>query len=315
MARLNYSFQNKYLLTVSVRRDGSSLFGFSNPYATFPAVALGWVVSEERFFHPTWFNYLKLRASWGSNGNRDITNYAALSRIGNGRSLNADNGGVASPITTLLITSMENRKLQWEKTNAFNIGTDFSLFKNILSGTLEVYKTITTDVLVNRLLPTVTGFERVYANLGEVQNKGIELTLNSRNISRSNFEWTSNLVFSLNRNKIVSITGEKSNVFDKAGNLIGQKEANDIANNWFIGESKDVIWDYKILGTWKTGQETEAAVWDQVPGDFIIKDDGDGILTADDKEFQGYKTPRFSWVLTNSFQLFKNLEALFQGIR
>ena len=312
MARLNYGFSSRYLLTLSVRRDGSSLFGYSNPRATFPAAALAWVVSEEGFFNSDVVNYLKLRLSWGVNGNRSISNYAALSRIASGKFLNANQAGTAFTIPTLVINTMENKNLRWERTEALNLGADFNLFNGILDGTIEAYDMSTTDVLVNRELPTITGFNRVYANLGEVRNKGMEITLNSLNIKHQNFEWRSGLIFSMNRNKIVSITGEKFDVFDKDGNIIGQKEPDDKTNNWFIGQSKDVIWDYKILGTWKVGEETDAAKWNQAPGDFRLHDRvEDGLLTDEDKQFLGYRTPRFSWTLTNNFKIYKNLEASF----
>ena len=310
MARLNYGFKNRYLLTTSVRRDGSSLFGYANPRATFPAVALGWVLSEENFFNVSFINYLKLRASWGVNGNRSITNYAALSRIASGKGLNASQSGVASTIPLLVINTMENKGLKWERTQTFNLGLDFTLFEGILRGSFEAYSMSTTDVLVNRELPTITGYNRVYANLGEVRNKGIELSLNSLNMQKNNFDWRSNLNFSLNRNKIVSITGEKYDVLDEFGNVIGQKEPDDKANNWFIGQDKDVIWDYKILGTWKVGEEVEAAKWNQAPGDFRLEDvNSDDLLTDEDKQFQGSTSPRFSWTLTNNFTFYKNIEA------
>jgi TonB-linked SusC/RagA family outer membrane protein len=312
MARLNYGFKNRYLLTTSIRRDGSSLFGYSNPRATFPAIALAWVLSEENFFNVGFVNYLKLRVSWGVNGNRSISNYAALSRIATGKALNASQTGVASTIPLLVINSMENKGLKWERTQTYNLGLDYTLFEGILQGSVEAYSMSTTDVLVNRELPTITGYNRVYANLGEVRNKGIELSLNSFNMQKSNFEWRSNLNFSLNRNKIVSITGEKFDVLDEFGNVIGQKEPDDKTNNWFIGQAKDVIWDYKILGTWKPGEETEAAKWNQAPGDFRLQDaNGDSLLTDDDKQFQGFRSPRFSWTLTNSFTFYKNIEASF----
>lgn len=312
MARLNYGYNKKYLLTLSVRRDGSSLFGYSNPRANFPSAALGWVVTEEGFFKSQFINYLKLRASWGVNGNRAITNYAALSKIASGKSLNADQSGTVIGIPILVINTMENKSLKWERTEAINFGVDFKLYNGILTGSIEAYDMTTTDVLVNRELPTITGFNRVYANLGQVKNKGIELSLNSLNIKRSNFEWRSSLIFSVNRNKIASITGEKLDILDKSGNVIGQKEPDDKTNNWFIGQAKDVIWDYKIMGTWKTGEEAEAAKWSQAPGDFRLQDvNGDGLLTDDDKQFQGYRTPRFNWTLTNNFYLYKNIEASF----
>ncbi|RGN31814.1 SusC/RagA family TonB-linked outer membrane protein [Bacteroides oleiciplenus] len=312
MARLNYGFMNKYLLTLSVRRDGSSLFGYSNPRATFPAAALGWVLSEEKFFKVKFVDYLKLRASWGINGNRDIDNYAALSKMLAEKSLNTDVSGTPIIIPTLEINTMGNKKLKWEKTEAYNLALDFRLFNGILNGTIETYYMSTTDVLVNRELPTITGYKRVYANLGEIRNKGLELSLSSTNMKQHNFEWTSNLLFALNRNKIISITGEKYDVFDKDGNFVGRKEPDDKTNNWFIGQAKDVIWDYKILGTWKTGQEEEAAKWNQAPGDFRLEDvNNDGLLTDEDKQFLGYKTPRFSWTLSNTFRLFNDFEFSF----
>lgn len=115
MARLNYGFMNKYLLTLSVRRDGSSLFGYSNPYATFPAAALGWVISEEKFFKVKFVDYLKLRASWGINGNRDITNYAALSKMLAEKSLNTDLNGNPITIPTLEINTMGNKNLNGKR--------------------------------------------------------------------------------------------------------------------------------------------------------------------------------------------------------
>ena len=181
-----------------------------------------------------------------------------------------------------------------------------------MNGTVEFYNMSTTDVLVNRELPTITGFSRVYANMGEVKNKGVEISLNSINMKKQNFEWTSGLLFSLNRNKIISITGEKYDYYDANGNLLGQKEPDDITNGWFIGQAKDVIWDYKILGTWKTGQEDEAAKWNQAPGDFRLEDtNNDGVLTDADKQFLGYTTPRFTWTLSNTFSFFKDFEASF----
>jgi TonB-linked SusC/RagA family outer membrane protein len=312
MARMNYIYRNKYLLTASVRRDGSSLFGYSNPHATFPAAALGWVLSEESFFNVPFVDFLKLRASWGINGNRDIENYAALSRIVTGKSLNAEGNGSPVIIPTLEINTMGNKKLKWERTGAYNFALDFRVLNGILSGTIEAYNMSTTDVLVNRQLPTITGFNRVYANLGEIKNKGFELSLSSLNLKRPNIEWTTNLLFSLNRNKIISITGEQYDVFDANGNLIGRKEPDDKTNNWFIGQAKDVIWDYRILGTWKTGEEEEANKWNQAPGDFRLEDvNSDGLLTDDDKQFLGYRTPRYSWTMTNIFNLCRDFEFSF----
>ena len=153
MARLNYGFRNKYLLTLSVRRDGSSLFGYSNPRATFPAAALGWVLTEENFFSPDFIDYLKIRASWGTNGNRSITNYAALSRIATGKALNAEQSGVAYTVPTLVINTMENKNLKWEQTEALNFGIDFNLFKLFIEGILYLGAMIKEEKQVDRNRP------------------------------------------------------------------------------------------------------------------------------------------------------------------
>ena len=312
MARVNYGYNRKYLLTLSLRRDGSSIFGYSNPRATFPAVGFGWVLTEEDFFKSDFANYLKLRASWGKNGNRDIGYYSALSRMQTGKILNSDQSGSAFTIPTLSISTMENRGLKWEQTAATNLGIDFNLFNGVLSGSVDAYKTSTKDVLVNRLLPTITGFSRVYANLGEVKNKGLEIKLNSKNIEQKNFEWNSSFIFSLNRNKIVTITGEEFDVYDTDGNIVGRKEPDDIKNNWFIGQDRNVIWDYKILGTWKIGEEDEAAKWSQRPGDFKLLDyNNDGLMTDEDKQYQGNTSPRFTWTFSNNFTIYKNFDLSF----
>ena len=195
MARLNYGYNKKYLLTLSMRRDGSSLFGYSNPRANFPSAALGWVVTEEKFLKSKTINYLKLRASWGVNGNRAIPNYSALSTIASGKSLNANQSGTVVGIPTLVINTMENKNLKWERTEAINFGADFNLFNGILTGSMEAYNMSTTDVLVNRLLPTITGFNRVYANLGKVKNKGLEFSLNSINVKHANLNGERTLIF------------------------------------------------------------------------------------------------------------------------
>ncbi|MFC2081397.1 TonB-dependent receptor domain-containing protein, partial [Bacteroidota bacterium] len=284
----------------------------SNPRATFPAAALGWVLTEEDFFNLAPINYLKIRASWGRNGNRDIANYSALSRIASGKTLNADDNGTAILLPTLAISTMENKDLKWEGTESYNLGIDFRILNSILTGSVDAYVMSTKDVLVERELPSLTGFERVYANLGEVQNKGVELSLSSQNMKRNNFEWRSNLIFSLNRNEIISITGEELDVLDDLGNVIGKEEPDDFENNWFIGQAKDVIWDFNCLGTWKLGEDEATTVWTQKPGDFRLEDvNGDSLLTNDDKQFQGYREPRFSWTLSNNFYFLNNFEASF----
>jgi TonB-dependent starch-binding outer membrane protein SusC len=147
------------------------------------------------------------------------------------------------------------------------------------------------------------------SNMGELQNKGFEMTLNSYNIQNKDFSWNSTLTFSFNRNKIKHLYGETINILDENGNVIGQREGDDIDNGWFIGQSIDRIWDYKFLGIYQLGEEELAKSFGKAPGDVKLYDpNGDGVSTQEDKVFQGYTKPRFRLGLRNDFTLFKNFQ-------
>jgi len=299
MARLNYSFKSKYLLSASVRRDGYSAFGPENKRATFPSIAGAWVISDEGFFGSESIDFLKLRLSWGENGNRNIGRYAYLSTLTSNKNLIIDNGTV-TPVATLDPATMENAGLQWERTKAFNVGLDFSILGGIVEGSLDAYSMITNDLLVDRALPDVTGYTSVLSNLGELQNTGFEFAVQTRNITNPNFAWTSNFNFSLNRNKLNSLYGD----LDENGN-----ELDDPTNQWFIGHAIDELWGQRVLGIWQVGQEEEADVYGVVPGDFRILDkNDDGVFTIDDNEFLGFAKPRFRWTFINNFNLWKNFD-------
>lgn len=313
MARAFYSFKGRYMATASIRRDGYSAFGQMHPRATFPAVALGWVFSSEKFMKPveSWLNYGKLRFSWGSNGNRDIGQYRALADMKSATHPYAENGNFFLT-TYLYVNRMANRALKWERTASYNVGLDFSLFNDVVNGSLETYVSETNDLLVERSLPQITGFDRVMSNLGKLRNKGFELSLNAYIINNKNFAWNAAGTFSLNRRKIKKLYGEMVDVLDENGNVIGQKEADDAKNNWFIGQDPDRIWAYERDGVWQIGEEEEAAKYGLQPGDFrYIDQDKDGVLTDKDKTFQGYATPRFRWSLKNEFTFYKNLSLSF----
>lgn len=206
MARLNYDLKERYFITLSVRRDGYSAFGQLNPRATFPAIALGWVFSDEKFMTSArWLNFGKIRLSYGINGNRDIGRYQALSDLQSMKYINGDESGKAWEVTGLYVNRMSNAGLRWEQSTSYNVGLDFAVLNNRLHGYIDAYIKSTSDLLVLRSLPDITGFSNVMDNLGEVQNKGIELNLNSKNIDQPNFSWRSTFNFSLNRNKIGSV--------------------------------------------------------------------------------------------------------------
>lgn len=312
MARLHYSYADRYLITSTIRRDGYSAFGSSNPYATFPSVAVGWVFSEEHFFPKNpWFNYGKLRVSWGKNGNRDIGMYDALMRLEPRKYYYIDKvTGALVDINTYYSSRMENKDLKWESTSAYDVGLDFGLIDSHITGSIDVYQKRTNDLIVNRELPDVMGYGSVVTNIGQVQNSGIEISLNSRNISTKDFSWNTSFGFSYNKNKINKLYGLMENVLDENGNVVGKREADDITNQRFIGRSIDEIWDYKILGVWQEGEEMDAAAQKhklQV-GDFKIWDkDGSGDYSSDDKVFLGSKTPRYILNMRNSFTFLKNI--------
>jgi TonB-linked SusC/RagA family outer membrane protein len=314
MGRLFYSYRNKYMLTASVRQDGYSAFGENNKRAVFPSLALGYVFTSEEFMENTtnWLNYGKLRFSWGQNGNRAIGQYAALSNMTTNNYPYINNAGTAYTSTYIYVSTMSNRDLRWERTESYNLGLDFSLFKDVLNGSIELYSGTTKDLLVARSLPSITGFSSVMDNLGKLKNRGLEITLNSNIVKNNNLTWSVFSTFSMNRRKIVSLYGDMENILDESGNTIGQKETDDPTNGWFIGQDPDRIWSYERLGVWQLGEEEEASVYGCSPGDFKYKDqDGNGVLTSEDRVFQGYTTPRARISLRNDFTLYKNFNVSF----
>lgn len=304
MARLFYSLKDRYMLTASVRRDGYSAFGAQNPRATFPAIALGWDFSEEKFLKGTssWLDYAKLRLSWGRNGNRDIGQYEALSDMTSGLHPYIDQNGNVYVGSQLYVNRMANLALKWENKASYNIGLDFSVLKSRLSGSIDAYVSNTNDLLVDRALPEIIGFNSVAANLGQLDNKGFEVSLNGLIIQKKDFDWNSGFIFMLNRRQITHLYGDMIDVKDDQGNVIGQKEADDIKNRWFIGQDPDRYWAYERVGVWQLGEEAVAQKYGNQPGDFKYKDqNGDSVMTDADRIFQGYKSPRFRWTWRNDF--------------
>ncbi|AQG82261.1 SusC/RagA family TonB-linked outer membrane protein [Spirosoma montaniterrae] len=306
MGRLNYTLKDRYLFTASIRRDGYSAFGQKNPRANFPALALGWVISDEKFFQFRPVNRLKLRLSWGVNGNRAIGAYAALAQL----SPNLYYNGSAVQVGVVNST-LSNPNLVWEKTKSINIGFDAGLLNNRIDITADYYDIVTTDLLMNRQLPQLTGFSSVVTNLGKLGNRGIELTVNTVNVNQRNLLWKSNFVFSLNRNKIRNLFGDYEEV-----EVNGQKvrrEVPDYINQWFPGQPLDRVWNYDVTGIWQTTEAAEAARYRMVPGDFKAVDvNNNGVYEAlADKQFIGYTQPRYRFGLRNDFTFMRHFTASF----
>lgn len=316
LGRVQYVYDNRYLLTASVRRDGYSAFGQYNPYAWFPSAALAWTFTNEGFWK--WQNimdYGKLRVSYGKNGNRSLSNpYVALA------DLNSGAGKMMSYITPdgnldlvryLMMGRLANDKLQWEKTSSWNVGFDFSFVDRRLSGSLEFYSMKTTDMIMNQRLPLFTGFGSVTSNLGQVDNSGFELTLNTVNIRQKDLEWTTSFSLSYNKNRIKHLYYEYEDVKDSNGNVVGRREVDDTTNGWFIGHPIGEIWNYKVIGIWQKDEADEAAKYGQVPGDPKVWNNPDNdvynedgtvqryVYNDDDKQFLGQYTAPVRWSMRN----------------
>jgi TonB-linked SusC/RagA family outer membrane protein len=301
MARLHYGFKDRYFLTLTVRRDGSSVFGPNNKFATFPSAALGWVVSDEAFLkNNSFINHLKLRVSYGKVGNQAISAYATVPRLSNvylDFRGNPDptqpvlylfgDGGQASP--GLLFTNIVNNNLKWETTKKFNVAVDFEFLNGRLGGSVDVYDEDTEDLILEKTLPSVLGFSKILTNVGATNNKGVEVALNSVNVNKGKFRWTTNLAYSTNKNKIVSLGGG-----------IGRdgRELDDIASGWFIGKPINSFYDFVFDGIY---QENVAGT-NIKAGDVRLKnlDTGAAITAAGDRTIIGQLQPKHTWGLTNN---------------
>lgn len=318
MARLFYSYDNRYMLTASIRRDGYSAFGASNPYAVFPSLAFAWSFKNEKWL--TWepLSTGKLRLSWGTNGNRSLENpYLSLANLGSGSGATMgyiSTTGTPWEVKYLALDRMANPNLEWEKTEATNIGLDFGFLNDRITSTVDIYKMLTHDMIMNQRLPGFSGFSSITTNLGEVQNQGIEISLSTLNMKRPNFEWRTTAGFAYNKNTIKSLYGNMEDVKDANGNVIGRKESDDKTNGWFIGRPISQIWDYKVIGIWQKDEWQEALKYGQRPGDPKVensytgddKADGTPVYNEKDKQFLGVRTPPINASLRNEFKIYKN---------
>lgn len=299
MARINYRFKDRYLVTLTGRRDGSSVFAANNKYATFPSASLTWIASEEAFMKKLKaLDFLKLRLSYGAVGNQAIQPYQSISLSNTNYYVYGNPGTTALGVFPL---NMANDDLKWETTYTTNLGIDFGLFNSRLSGTIELYNSDTEDLLVSRLIPAMTGYTRVQSNLGATNNKGIEVSLTSDNIRKKDFQWSTNVAVSMNRNKIVRLYGSDTNG--------DGREDDDLANNWFIGHPITSYYDYVFDGIY---QEGDAIPEGSQPGFVRLKDlDGDGAITPNDRTIVGSGgQPKFRGSITNTFN-YKNFTLSF----
>tara|TARA_B110000879_G_scaffold12063_1_gene15124 strand:- start:4798 stop:7857 length:3060 start_codon:yes stop_codon:yes gene_type:complete len=293
MGRVNYTFNDKYLLTVTGRYDGASQLATDNKWAFFPSAALGWRLSEERFISDlNVFSNLKVRVSYGEVGNNaSINPYATQSNIY--QTVYDFDGSAANGYS---INTLSNQGLVWERSKEFNFGLDFAL-KNIgIRGSIEIYKRNTEDLILDDKMPSSTGFGSAISNVGEIQNSGVEITLNTVNVSKGDFKWSSDLTFSANKDEVVKLAG-------------GVTE--DKGNGRFVGESVRAYYTYKFEGIWQTDETTEAAVYGQIPGQIKVTDvNEDGQINSDDRMIVGKGTPDWTAGLRNQIS-YKNWDMSF----
>ncbi|GAB3976412.1 TonB-dependent receptor [Spirosoma terrae] len=285
MGRVNYDYNDKYLLTLTARYDGSSRFGENTKYGFFPSVAVGWNIYNETFLKSvSWIDNLKLRASYGTIGSTAIDPYQTQAQLGRTTYAFGTTGAFGyRPFT------IGNPDLKWETTTSANVGLDFSFFKGRLSGTLEYYQADTRDLLLFDQLPGTSGFDRVLRNVGKTRNQGVEVTLSTVNVdATSGFRWTTDLQFTRNRESILELFNGK---------------VDDVGNSRFIGQPLTAYYDYKKIGIWQTSEIDEAKRYQSTPGQIKIQDtNGDGKIDGVDRVILGSQVPKFSFGITNRFE-------------
>jgi TonB-dependent starch-binding outer membrane protein SusC len=299
LGRATYNFDDRYLLTGSVRRDGSSRFGANNKWGVFPSISGAWRISQETFMKgSSRISNLKLRASWGLTGNNRIGNYSAIANL---NSANTVLGVGEMPQAGLLPGSLSNPELGWERSRATNIGLDLGLFNDRLNITMEAYRNITTDLLLNVPIPLVSGFNNQLQNIGKVGNKGLEMDISTRNTVGA-FAWNTRFNVSLNKNEVLKM---------------GPNDTPIITGEWYastsytgVGHPIGAYYMHVQDGIFQNQSEVDQGpLWsNEGVGDVRIKDvNGDGKLDNNDRDFVGQPYPIWVAGLTNEFR-FKNFD-------
>lgn len=286
MARVNYSFDDRYLLTLTGRADGSSKFAQGKQWGYFPSAALGWNVINEGFMKDNkTFTNLRLRVSYGETGNEGIFPYQTpglLSRTP------YDFDG--SPAFGFRPSSVRNDNLRWESTASVNAGIDYGLLNNRITGAVEVYQSNTTDLLLPLLLPITSGYGSILSNVGSKRNRGLEFSVSTVNIapkSGGGFEWSTDLNFFTNKEEITELSLGK---------------VDDVGNARFIGQPAVVYFDYEKEGIWQVGEETQAAQYSSRVGQIKIKDNnGNGVIDPNDRKILGTDVPDITGGMTHRF--------------
>jgi TonB-linked SusC/RagA family outer membrane protein len=302
--RVNYAYKDKYLLTGTMRRDGSSRFGAGNKYGVFPSGSFAWRVSKEDFFkNVSFLNDLKLRLGYGKTGNQEIGNYSFASVYQNIR-YNFNNQSVGAVVPTV----MPNPDVRWESVEQSNVGIDASLFKNRVNITADLYRKNTNDMLVPMAVPVSTGYSDIFVpsvNAGKIRNEGFEITINTRNTAKGPINWNTSFNFSYNRNKVLSLN-------DSVPMSVGGIGLNYNLARIQEGYPINVFYGYVTNGIFQTETEVDKSAVQVAgadpfnrtsAGDIRFKDvNNDGVIDEKDRQFLGNPNPKFIFALTNTFE-------------
>lgn len=293
-ARVNYAYRNKLILTGTIRRDGSSRFGFENRYGTFPSGAIAYRLSEEPFFkNVSWIDELKFRGSYGLSGNFNIGNYAYVSSVG---TANYVFGGVLAG--GRVSTTLPNPQLTWEESQQLDFGVDFNILKNRVNLTVDFYSRNTTGMLYNSEIPLSSGYNRALINSGKIRNQGVEISLTTKNIDRA-FKWNTNFNISFNRNRVMALNEKNDPIYS------GRSGEGHYTHITQVGSPIGLFYGYVNQGTYATKADFDASPKHvtSVLGSIKYKDvDGNGVIEPiKDFDVIGNPTPDFVFGMTNSF--------------
>ncbi|MGZ3938850.1 MAG: SusC/RagA family TonB-linked outer membrane protein [Flavisolibacter sp.] len=295
MARAIYSYNDRFLLTGTVRRDGASVLAPGHQWVTYPALSIGWNLNRESFLsNVSFLSLLKLRAGWGVSSNAGINPYQTLGSLSTG----FYNFGQGTTVGTnfvngYTINTAPSPDLTWEKTKGVNVGLDFGLFKNRLSGTMDYYNNTTDDILLQKQLPRSVGVNSQLTNAGSTASHGFEITVSSVNVQTKSFNWRTDVNVFFNREKITALQ-----------NNLQQ----DLGNGWFVGQPITAIYDYKKIGIWQLADSALAKTYGVSPGDIRIQDvNKDNAITSADRQIIGNFQPNLVAGLSNHIE-YKNFD-------
>lgn len=313
-SRFTYAYQDRYLLSASIRTDGSSKFGKDNRWGWFPSISLGWRPSEEGFIKNNpdfaWLDQLKLRTSYGVTGTNDIMNYANTDKLQSANYIwGTGNGTVGSGLANNS-TTLGNSTLMWEQTNEYNAGFDLSVFKNRIGLNLDLYYSTTKSLLFEKNINSISGYLKGWSNEGKVRNKGIEIEVTTFNVQNKVFSWNTSLNFAKNENKLLDLGGARQ--------LINLGERNEMYISR-VGGPAVQFYGFKTIGVWKSQEEIDNNphhITDAPGGLRVQNTNGDDVIDDDDMVPLGNPFPDFTWGINNTFK-YKDIDLsiLVQGVQ